>query len=381
MQAYQLSYWEKSVFFDQIDVAIIGSGIVGLSAAITLKERKPDWTIAVLERGPLPIGASTRNAGFACFGSVTELLSDLKTNGEDKVWKLVEKRWKGLKRLRQRVGDQALDYKAYGGYELFRPQDKALFEECIDHVPLFNKALKSILGETEYFTETNDQIGAFGFKNVDHLLLNKAEGQINTGRMMQALLNIAKKKGIEVYNGIEIEQLEDQGDRVVVETKLGWPLKAQKVLVATNGFAKHLLPNITVKPARNQVLITKAIPNLKIEGCFHYDQGYYYFRNIDQRLLLGGGRNLALDTEYTDSFGTTEKIQSALIQMLKDVILPGTDFEIDTWWSGILGVGTEKMPIIEKTSTNVVVAVRLGGMGVALGSLVGEEGAELLIGV
>ena len=194
MQAYQLSYWEKSVFFDQVDVAIIGSGIVGLSAAITLKERKPDWTIAVLERGPLPIGASTRNAGFACFGSVTELLSDLKTNGEDKVWKLVEKRWKGLKRLRQRVGDQALDYKAYGGYELFRPEDKALFEECMDHVPQFNNALKSILGETEYFTETNDQIGAFGFKNVDHLLLNKAEGQINTGRMMQALLNIAKVK-------------------------------------------------------------------------------------------------------------------------------------------------------------------------------------------
>lgn len=381
MQAYQLSYWEKSVFFDQVDVAIIGSGIVGLSAAITLKERNPDWMIAVLERGPLPIGASTRNAGFACFGSVTELLSDLKANGEDKVWKLVEKRWKGLKRLRQRVGDQALDYKAYGGYELFRPQDKALFEECMDHVPQFNKALKSILGETEYFTETNDQIGAFGFKNVDHLLLNKAEGQINTGRMMQALLNIAKEKGIEVYNGIEIEQLGDQGGRVVVETKLGWSLKAQKVLVATNGFAKHLLPNLTVKPARNQVLITKAIPNLKIKGCFHYDQGYYYFRNIDQRLLLGGGRNLALDTEYTDSFGTTEKIQSALIQMLKDVILPETDFEVDTWWSGILGVGTEKMPIIEKTSANVVVAVRLGGMGVALGSLVGEEGAELLIGV
>jgi hypothetical protein len=381
MQAYQLSYWEKSVFFDQVDVAIIGSGIVGLSAAITLKERKPDWTIAVLERGPLPIGASTRNAGFACFGSVTELLSDLKTNGEDNVWKLVEKRWKGLKRLRQRVGDQALDYKAYGGYELFRPEDKALFEECMDHVPQFNKALKSILGETEYFTETNDQIGAFGFKNVDHLLLNKAEGQINTGRMMQALLEIAKEKGIDIYNGIEIEQLEDQGDRVVVETKLGWSLKAQKVLVATNGFAKHLLPNLTVKPARNQVLITKAIPQLKIKGCFHYDQGYYYFRNIDQRLLLGGGRNLALDTEYTDSFGTTEKIQSALVQMLKDVILPGTEFEIDTWWSGILGVGTEKMPIIEKTSANVVVAVRLGGMGVALGSLVGEEGAELLIGV
>ena len=71
MLTYQLSYWEKSVFFDQVDAVIIGSGIVGLSAALSLKEQKPNWKVIVLERGPLPIGASTRNAAIACSGSVT----------------------------------------------------------------------------------------------------------------------------------------------------------------------------------------------------------------------------------------------------------------------------------------------------------------------
>ena len=74
---YELSYWERESFFRDIDVAVIGSGIVGLSAALRARELAPSARIAVLERGALPIGASTRNAGFACFGSVSELLDDM----------------------------------------------------------------------------------------------------------------------------------------------------------------------------------------------------------------------------------------------------------------------------------------------------------------
>ncbi|MCB0839271.1 MAG: FAD-binding oxidoreductase, partial [Bacteroidetes bacterium] len=97
-----LSFWEVDTFFQRIDALIIGSGIVGLNAAITLKEAHPDWRVVIFERGPIPSGASTRNAGFACFGSMTELLADLKTRSEDEVFTLVEERWKGLKLMRQR---------------------------------------------------------------------------------------------------------------------------------------------------------------------------------------------------------------------------------------------------------------------------------------
>ncbi len=73
---YELSYWERESFFKHIDVAVIGSGIVGLAAAIHLKKIAPKLQVAILERGVLPVGASTRNAGFSCFGSMTELLDD-----------------------------------------------------------------------------------------------------------------------------------------------------------------------------------------------------------------------------------------------------------------------------------------------------------------
>ena len=163
-----------------------------------------------------------------------------------------------------------------------------------------------------------------------------------------------------------------------MDTAEGWNLKFKKVLVATNGFYKTLIDHGDVIPARNQVIITKPLQNNPIEGTFHYDKGYFYFRNIDNRILLGGGRNLAEKEEETSEFGTTKIIQNALSELLKNVILPKQKFEIESTWSGILGVGQTKKPIVRSISKNISVAVRLGGMGVAIGSLVGEEGAELI---
>ena len=128
-----LSFWEKSTFFAEIDVAIIGSGLVGLNAAITLKALRPSWKIVVLEKGVLPSGASTRNAGFACVGSPSELLDDLTYQTENEVFRVVEKRWKGLEKLLNRVGEDALDFQKNGGYELFLEKDRSLYQrsrEC-----------------------------------------------------------------------------------------------------------------------------------------------------------------------------------------------------------------------------------------------------------
>jgi len=373
-----LSYWEKESFFKNIDVAIIGSGIVGLSAAIRLKELSPKLKIMILERGSLPIGASTRNAGFACFGSMTELLDDLETQSEDVVFSLVEKRWKGLLKLRNKVGDANLKYQGLGGFELFRKEDISDFQQCADQINFFNNKLNSIIGEKEVYKIVDKKISNFGFQKVEHLIHNQAEGQIHTGEMMKTLLEIAQAKGVKILNGIFVKKINDVDDGVELQTADGWKLKFKKVLVATNGFSKTLINQGEVIPARNQVLITKPLQNNSVQGTFHYDKGYFYFRNIDNRILLGGGRNLAKAEEETPEFGTTEIIQNALIDLLKNVILPQQNFEIENTWSGILGVGNTKKPIVQTMSKNVSVAVRLGGMGVAIGSLVGEEGAELV---
>ncbi len=374
-----LSYWERETFFRHLDVAVIGSGIVGLNAAIRLKELRPHWNVAMLERGVLPFGASTRNAGFACFGSMTELLDDLEKNSEAEVWALVERRWRGLQRLRERVGDDRLEYQELGGYELFKPEERVIFEQCADKIVDFNKKLNEITGQLNTYQIVSPAIKKFGFKNINQLIVNRLEGQIHTGKMVEALLEIAVEKGVRLFNGVIIKEFHYDTEKVQLITDGGWEIHARQALIATNGFARQLLPNLEVQAARNQVLITQPISDLHFKGTFHYDRGYFYFRNVGDRILLGGGRNLAAQAEQTDAFGTTELIQNALLKLLREVIIPNQVFEIDTWWSGILGIGDVKKPIIQKVAPNVAVAVRMGGMGVAIGSLVGEEGAELLL--
>jgi gamma-glutamylputrescine oxidase len=376
-----LSYWERDSFFNAIDVAIIGSGIVGLSAALTLLDRSPTLSIAVIERGVLPEGASTRNAGFACFGSTSELLDDLKTMSETEVFTLVEHRFRGLERLRTRVGDANLRYEALGGYEIFKNTEGSIFEKCAESMAYFNKNVAAITGQKQTYTISKTD---FGFQNIlPNLIHNTAEGQIDTGKMMVSLLALARERGVRFFNGLKIDQLNDSQDdlngnkNVELITSEGWTFTVRKVIVATNGFARSLLPHLQVEAARNQVLVTKPLPYLKIKGCFHYDKGYFYFRNIGNRLLLGGGRNLDVQNEMTDEFGATNLIQDSLNQLLTTTILPREHIEIEATWSGILGIGKIKKPIIERLSPNIVVAVRMGGMGVAIGSLVGEEAATL----
>ena len=74
----------------------------------------------------------------------------------------------------------------------------------------------------------------------------------------------------------------------------------------------------------------------------------------------------------------TALIQNRLDELLKTTILPNTDFEIDRRWSGIMGVGKQKKPVVEQVSENIFCGVRLAGMGIAIGSLVGKELADLI---
>jgi glycine/D-amino acid oxidase-like deaminating enzyme len=299
---------------------------------------------------------------------------------EDDVLAVVEKRWRGLQRLRALIGDENLDFQMLGGYEMFtEEEEEKVFQQCRERIPDFNQKIGKITGHPEVYKVVDERLPHFGFRGVRHLILNQPEGQVHTGKMMSAFLKLAVEKDIHIFNGFAIKNLADSAQGVEIETEFGWTLRIPKVLVAVNGFAKRLLPLADVYPARNQVLITKPIPGLAVEGCFHYDRGYFYFRNIDGRILFGGGRNLDLEKEKTDDFGSNDLIRSALVSLLETVVCPNQKVEVESWWAGILGLGPVKKPIVEQVSPNITVAVRLSGMGVAIGTLVGQEGAELLM--
>lgn len=380
MSSFELSFWERQSHFTNIDVLIVGGGIVGLNSALQLKLAEPALRVSVVDGGPfLPYGASTRNAGFACFGSMSELLDDLEKSDENEVFSLVSKRWEGLQRLRNLLGDPALHYEPLGGYELFTEQQDELFQQCMNNLERFNRLLYEISGQKNMYAEESSKIADFGFNKVSHLILNRGEGQLDTGRMMQALTAKVRSMGVDVLTGISVLKMEAYGPGVRLFTAHNFTIDATKVLVTTNAFAQQLLPELVVIPGRAQVLITAPLPRLSFSGSFHYDKGYFYFRNVGNRVLFGGGRNLDFSGEETTEFGLTSMIQDRLEVLLKEVILPGQPFEVEQRWSGIMGLGPVKSAIVKKIHPGIFCAVRMGGMGVAIGSLIGEEAAAMIL--
>ena len=378
MYSKQPSFWEREVFFNQIDILIIGSGLVGLLSALELRSKFPRKNIVIVERGALPSGASTKNAGFACFGSLSELIADLKESTFDEVVDLACRRYKGLQKLLSIVNRENIEYEECGGMEIFQKESEATFEKCFGMLESFNKAFQKRLGLPKVYQIADQLIEENDLNDISSIIKNQYEGKLNVGLLMQELLKKVKYADIQIYNGLEVTNVRSEAKNIKVVLHNGWEIESQKVLIANNAFAKKLIPDMDIKAVRNPVLITKPIENLKLRGTFHLHEGYIYFRNVKNRVLIGGARHLSKKEETTSEFGINPLLESHLMNLLKEMILADKSFEIETKWSGILGVGENKRPIVEKIDENLFVAVKMGGMGVAISSLIAAEVTALI---
>lgn len=370
------SYWEKKHFF-HCDLAVVGSGFVGLSTAIHFKKKHPKARVLVLERGVFPNGASTKNAGFACFGSLTEILDDFWQMTQDEVQALVEKRYTGLLQIRKNFGDKALGYKHTHGFELIDKQNL----QAIDQMDDVNKLLKKIF-KKEVFSKVK-KLEKFGFsEKVKAIVENKFEGELDPGMYMDSLWAMAEKLGIRILTGISVlEIMKDEG-QILAESNSGkdsMEFVADKIAICTNAFTKKLWPESDLVPGRGLILLSKPLDfEIPWKGTFHLDKGYVYFRKVDGRLLLGGARNKDFEGEKSTEFKVNPNIKTHLERLAEEVIFPGKEIQWEMEWTGIMAFGPKKSPLIQQVGEKMVAAVRLGGMGVAIGWEVGRELSVLL---
>lgn len=365
------SIWELDTFYRKRDIIIIGAGFSGLWTAISIKEKYPEKSVLIIERNTIPLGASTRNAGFACFGSLTEVIADSEKMGWEKTLELVTMRFNGLQKIQHYFKHDEIDFELNGGYEIVNT------EEPLTQIDAVNKKLKTITGLDQTYTLKQNKIKEFGLGKSEFLIENPCEGGLHSGKLVQKLLEKCHELKIEFLFGTEVQNIEEM-DKVEVQLSTDLSVIADQLIYCTNAFTSKFLEKENIIPARGQVLLTQPVDGLKLKGTFHYDEGYCYFRNIGNRILLGGGRNQDFKTEETTAFETTEFLQNHLENFLKEVILPHKDFKIALRWSGIMAMGEEKSPIVKQFSERQFCAVRLSGMGVALAPKIGEMVAEMI---
>ena len=367
MQQPNRSYWEDELYDQTYDLIVIGAGLTGLSSAYFFKKRFPDANVLVLERGFYPIGASTRNAGFACIGSVGELIADLEIESEAVVKQRIQDRYEGLLLLRKTLGDKNIEYEACGGWEVFINSEE--HRRAKEYIPKFNAWMEELIGERNVFES--------GTYLENPTIFNKVEGLLHPGKMVKALHKKCISEGIECRWNCTVKNLDLETNQVTLENDFSF--KSNKLIIATNAFTSQLLKNHVIVPGRGYVFVTKKIDSLKWKGTFHYEKGYVYFRNLgDNRMLIGGGRHVASDEERTSEFGVNETIKNYLIGFSNTVLQLPQGWEIEQEWSGIMGFTESKSYLLEEVGKSSVLAAGLSGMGVALGMNLGKKAAGFL---
>lgn len=360
------SFWESELYDRKYDLAVIGGGLTGQSTALFFKERYPEAKVLILDRGFYPLGASSRNAGFACFGSPTEHMDDLSIEKEEKIIDRIRRRMSGLQLLRKVLGDENIGYREDGAYEIFT--DEAVYASACEHISRFNRWVEEVGGLPDTYEPAT-------FQKYPAVTI-KGEGSLHPGKMMRELYHRNLGSGIEFRWNTRVSAIDS--DRGLIRTEGGHEVSSSNIMLATNAFTSALLPELHIQPCRGYVIVSKPISGLKWKGTFHHDKGYYYFRNIGDRFLIGGARNTDKDNEYTDEFGRNEAIRSELIRFTNEVVGLSRGWEIENEWSGIMGFTKTKSPMLTKAGDCTVAAVGLSGMGIALGMQLGKEATELL---
>lgn len=364
-----LSYWENKHFLNA-DLIVVGAGFVGLSTAIHFKRAHPSAKVLILERGIFPTGASTKNAGFACFGSLTEILDDLNHMTEDEVRELVKLRFEGLESIRKEFSDLGIAYQASGGFELI--EEDSL--NALEKLKFANQLLSDLFQEDVF--ESVAEFKHFGFgEKISAIVKNKFEGELDPGKYVNKLWGLASTLGVKIITGARVIEVEKDEGQVIVENLEAGNVQFQANLIAicTNAFTQKLIKEPAIEPGRGLILLSKPLDfEIPWEGSFHIDKGFVYFRKVDQRLLIGGARNIDFIGENSIDFQVNPRIKDHLINLTKEQIFPDKEIQWESEWTGIMAFGKKKTPIIQCVGLKTAMAVRLGGMGVAIGWEVGK---------
>ncbi len=336
-----VSYWQDTVGIsteDEVDIAIVGAGLAGLSTAYWLSKLDPKLRILVIERGKIGHGASGRNAGFITCGSTEHFSRMASAYGENKaeeIWKFTEYNHRlmieefGKEKLKE-----VCEYRDCGSWTL------AATEHEVEIIKASVNALNDKGVNVEWRDHSFDE--AEGFYGGAYY---KDDGEIHPVKYLWGLA-LASGGGVEIIENAEVFDLDTQGEKIVLNINRK-RISAEAVVLCTNAWASQLAPWFTDKitPMRGQVIVTEPVKQfLQPSYCnFVLD----YFRQLaDGRVLIGGFRNADVEKEVGYSDEINPIINGKLEDFLNEHFPILRNKRIDYRWSGVMGFAADGYPMV-----------------------------------
>lgn len=350
-----------------VDVLIVGAGLVGCAAAYFAKQAGSQ--VVITEARDIALGASGRNAGFMITGLDAYYHHAIEQYGHAvtrEVYALSEKThayWRTF----ANAGDVRL--KECGSLLL------AESEEEKHDLQLAIKAMHADGIEAIY--HDHDPLGRGYFAGIEQ----PWDAAVQPVELTRAVFT---QSGAELIDNNELYAVKQEArDCVIVHTRK-FVFRARRVLLCTNAYSPYIDPYFVGKviPTRAQCLVTEPLPEPVIATCGYSDYGYMYYRmTFDNRLLIGGGRkqNVPLEHDTSDD-RATDPVQRVLTDYLH-TRFPEVTQPVARRWAGIMGFTPDGLPLVGTLPDKPAVgfAVGFNGHGLALGAGTAERAIDLLL--
>lgn len=365
-----VSIWQTITATPQIyetDVAIIGAGLLGCSAALFLKQAGRE--VLLIDALDVGLGASSRNAGFMLAGLDLYYQHAQAKYGEHaarEIWQLSNQThefWRKIARQHAVWMEQC---------------SSLLLAESAEEAKELEEAARRMESDgfvCEYLSSDPLKRGYFGAIRQPH------DGGIQPYDLTQAIF---KESGASIIDKSAVYKIESDKNEVVVFSRRA-TVRARQVLICTNGYSANLDPYFVGKviPTRAQCLATAPLPERVVNAVGYSDYGYMYYRDLpDGGLLVGGGRKDYQSLENnTMEDSTSNPVQSYLDAYLRRYFPEAAHVPIVRRWAGIMGFTEDGLPLVGTLprDNRIAFAIGLNGHGLSLGASVAERAVDLLV--
>jgi glycine/D-amino acid oxidase-like deaminating enzyme len=366
---------------DKVDVAIVGGGFCGLSAARMLAQRGA--RVALLEAESLGWGASSRNGGMVLTGMKLPVPTLLKRYGRETVQRMYAASLESIDLVERIVKEEGIDcdFSRCGRLEV------ACKQSHFDHFSNAAVRIKNEFNHELRIVPKGELKGEIGSPIYFGGLVDESSASVNPARYVNGLAKAAQRHGAGLFDHTRVTNVSSQPNGASgnfrIETNRG-SLTAKEVLLASGAYTTNATPSLHKKviPIGSYIIATEILPDalaaeLSPRNRMIYDSKHflYYFRlTPDNRMLFGGRAAFFPESESTVR-ESAELLRTGMIEVYPQL----RDTKVEYVWGGTLDFAMDVMPHSGKID-GMHFAVGFAGHGVGAATWMGAKLANVICG-